>query len=130
MNARHARAAANAATPVLAVLTVVLFAMTGSAPASEPDPLEPAPAPAAANPDEAEAQAAQGTAGENAAPEEPVPEPEPSTAALTDEEIPLARQSFSEKWQTFRGAAQGPAAHPRLALTAGLTGAGSMTIDP
>ncbi|HSL17472.1 MAG TPA: porin [Methylomirabilota bacterium] len=107
MHAIRLRAAANMAAPVLVVLTVALFAVAGSAHGSEPDPPGPAPAPAADNPDEPEAQAARGTAGENAAAEEPAAEPEPSTVALTDEEIPLARRSFSEKWQTFRRATQG-----------------------
>ncbi len=34
-------------------------------------------------------------------------EPGPKTVALTEDEIPLARTSFSEKWRTFREATQG-----------------------
>jgi phosphate-selective porin OprO/OprP len=33
--------------------------------------------------------------------------PEPNTVALTDEEIPVARTSFSDKWQSFTDAARG-----------------------
>lgn len=107
MHAIRLLAAARTAVTVLVVLTVVALVVAGSVHGIEPDPPEPAPTPATDNPDETEAQAVQGTAGGNAAAEGPEAEPEPSTVALTDEEMTLARQSLSEKWRTFRRATQG-----------------------
>ena len=101
------QAGACAASPVLAVLAVLVIAAAGSAPGSEPDPTEPAPAPAAVEPDVREAQPIPEPAPDPADAQDAEPEPEPSTADLTDDEIPLARQSFSEKWRTFRGASRG-----------------------
>jgi phosphate-selective porin OprO/OprP len=94
-----ARPATQAATPVQIMLALVLLMMAATTGGQEPEPAPVATAshPEAYAPDEDDAPQTETATIEN----------EPKTAELTDKEVALANQSFSEKWRTFRQASQG-----------------------
>lgn len=88
-------------------LVIVLLTVSGVVGASEGDPPTPTSTPTETERDTGTADDAGASAGQESSEAGEGSVPEPTSVALTEEEIPIARRSFKQKWHTFVQATRG-----------------------